>query len=115
MLHRRLMEFSDDQTIFNNAQRDVATTRSPRSPKYLISYYPPTDNGQIARLFTMLGEFSELFFCLRVCPVRIKLNLPYNPCLVVYIYICMTWLNGDTMQFFERRSTLMLTFKRDVH
>lgn len=111
MLQRRLMEFSDDQTIFNNAQRDVATTRSPRSPKYLISYYPPTDNGQIARLFTMLGEFSELFFCLRVCRVGIKLNLPYNPCPLVYV--CMTWLNGDTMQFFERRSTS--TFKRDVH
>lgn len=81
------MEFYDDQTIFNNAQRDVAATRSPPSLKYLISYYPPTDNGQIARLFTMLGEFPELFFCLRVRRVGIKLNLPYNPCSVVYIYM----------------------------
>lgn len=96
-----LMEFYDDQTIFNNAQRDVAATRSPPSLKYLISYYPPTDNGQIARLFTMLGEFPELFFCLRVRRVGIKLNLPYNPCSVVYIYMYDVVKRGYPAIFWE--------------
>lgn len=48
---------------------------------FLLSTY-----GQIARLFTMLGEFSGLFFCSRVRRVGIKLNSPYNPWPVVYIY-----------------------------